>query len=233
MAYCGPCDRDFVSGEALIQHWENSSRHGYYCLRCVKPFNSFSALNQHLHDSPKHNLCSECPKSLDFTSSDELDSHRETVHHYCTSCDFSFNTPEQLQDHDVSEHNMCTICRNYFGSPSNLKAHLITHQPKTKECFGCDRMFSSWSAMLLHMEYGGCPSEMDEDEMIGLALECYQSSHYECQDGENNFECPTCGSPFLQMSGLVQHAESDACQESLSHGRPLSKFLRFLRMRMA
>lgn len=87
--------------------------------------------------------------------------------------------------------------------------------------------------MLLHMEYGGCPSEVDEDELIGIALECDQSRHYECNDGKNNFECPTCGSPFLQMSGLLQHAESDACQESLAYEEPLSEFLRFLRIQLA
>lgn len=87
--------------------------------------------------------------------------------------------------------------------------------------------------MLLHMEYDGCPSGVDEDEIIGIALECYQSKRYRCDDGEYNFECPTCRSPFLQMSGLLQHAESDACQESLAQGRPLSKFLHFLRIRLA
>lgn len=121
MGYCGPCDRDFVSGEALIQHWRDSSRHEY-CLRCEKPFNSLSALNQHVRDSPNHYLCHLCPSSLDFSSLPALDIHRETVHHYCNPCDRRFNTSGQLRDHDISEHNMCSFCGNYYQSPSNLKA---------------------------------------------------------------------------------------------------------------
>lgn len=122
MGYCGPCDRDFVSREALIQHWRDSSRHGYYCLRCEKPFNSLSALNQHISDSPNHYFCHLCLSSLDFSSRDALDSHQETVHHYCNPCDRCFNTAGKLRYHDISEHNMCGACGKYFQSPSNLNA---------------------------------------------------------------------------------------------------------------
>ncbi|KAH7146051.1 hypothetical protein EDB81DRAFT_759367 [Dactylonectria macrodidyma] len=64
--------------------------------------------------------------------------------------------------------------------------------------------------------------------ITNLALECYQSRHYECDDGEYNFKCPTCETPFSAMSSLLQHAESDTCDKSLIGASPLSKFLRFL-----
>jgi uncharacterized protein (DUF983 family) len=45
------------------------------------------------------------------------------------------------------------------------------------------------------------------------------------------FMCPTCQTTFLHMSGVLQHAESDRCDEDLGQGRPLWKFLRFVQSR--
>lgn len=177
MGYCEPCDRNFGSVGALIQHWRESSLHGYCCLRCEKPFNSLPALKQHVRDSPKHNFCHLCTSSPDFPSRDELDSHQETAHHYCNSCDRCFNTSGQLRDHDISEHNMCSVCGDYFQSSSNLKAvspfephhripylttsstSLLTNQ-RIKNVLGVTRSFHhgqlcyyTWNTMAVHQEW--------------------------------------------------------------------------------
>ena len=105
-----------------------------------------------------------------------------------------------------------------------------THATKDVECAGCPRMFVSESAMVLHLEAGTCESGADRDRVDDIAFECYQSKKYTCKDNPDSyFECPTCSKPFIWMSGLLQHVESDNCDEELEWPQPLGKFLRFLR----
>lgn len=83
--------------------------------------------------------------------------------------------------------------------------------------------------MLLHLETGHCNSGVDDETVSSLAWRCYQSKHYTSYDDEYDFKCPTCDTPFAAMSRLIQHAESDACDEELEGQSPLGRFLRFLR----
>ncbi|KID85918.1 C2H2 finger domain-containing protein [Metarhizium guizhouense ARSEF 977] len=232
MEYCAKCEREFVSEESLEQHLRHSSYHEY-CVRCSKSFNSASALQQHLRDSSKHHICSICTTRMDFDTRDDLEAHLEKVHDHCAPCNRSFDSPQLLEEHDVSAHNLCTICKSYFATAQNLRCHAKTHAAKTVECFGCYRTFRSSSAVLLHLESGNCASEVDNDWMVDLAFECHQARFYTSEDDDYNFECPTCGTPFLAMSGLLQHVESDVCTEGLAMGKPLFKFLRFLQSRLA
>ena len=126
MAYCSPCERDFVSQVALEQHLTTSMRHVDSCARCGKQFDSPGAKEQHIRDSTKHNVCHDCPQSPDFGTEAELDEHLERVHHHCIECDRDFNTSDQLTQHDVSKHNMCSTCRTYFQSASNLASVSIS-----------------------------------------------------------------------------------------------------------
>ena len=105
-----------------------------------------------------------------------------------------------------------------------------THAAKDVECPGCCRMFVSESAMVLHLEAGTCDSGVDSDRVNEIACECYQSKKYTRNDDSGyDFECPTCSKPFTLMSGLLQHVESDNCDEELDRWQPLGKFLHFLR----
>jgi hypothetical protein len=91
-------------------------------------------------------------------------------------------------------------------------------------------MFVSDSAMVLHLEAGTCESGADSDRVTEIAFDCHQSEKYACEDNsEFDFECPTCNTPFTWMSGLLQHVESDHCDERLAKRKPLGKFLQFLR----
>ena len=86
--------------------------------------------------------------------------------------------------------------------------------------------------MVLHLEAGTCVTDVNETDVSNLAFECYQSAKYTTDDDANlDFQCPTCGVEFAFISGLLQHAESDACDESLADGS-LGKFLRFLNKRI-
>ncbi len=76
MEHCGPCNRDFSSTQALLQHRRMSKQHIYDCTRCQRSFGSHKARQQHLLDSAKHNVCIECNDKPDFNTQDELDDHK-------------------------------------------------------------------------------------------------------------------------------------------------------------
>lgn len=113
----------------------------------------------------------------------------------------------------------------------NSLQHRKTHAPKAIECYGCRRKFAAHSAMVLHLEAGTCESGVDNEVVVDVALDCYQSRHYtNDDDDEFDFKCPTCDTPFLYMSGVLQHSESDFCNGTIEG--PLRKFLRYLQTRV-
>lgn len=115
--------------------------------------------------------------------------------------------------------------------------HGLTHAPKIFECYGCDGRFVSDSAMLLHLESGFCACRIEADQIERLAFECHQAGYYTNEDfvwvyDYHPFRCPTCDDQFDRMSALLQHVESDRCDEALTSYSPLGKFLRFLKTRV-
>ncbi len=102
------------------------------------------------------------------------------------------------------------------------------HAPKSVECPGCPRNFSSSSAMILHLEEGTCESQVDHEWVTETALKCYASRFYTSNDPDYDFMCPDCETPFRYISGMLQHIESNSCDEDITEGQPLWKFLRFL-----
>ncbi|KAK3384149.1 hypothetical protein B0T24DRAFT_607407 [Lasiosphaeria ovina] len=230
MAYCGYCDRHFQAWGSLQQHLEKK-RPQAYCSRCQKVFSSPFAKQQHVADSNKHHVCEKCPEEeSDFDSKDDLIEHLETDHNYCTYCERAFNGPVQLTQHNTVKHNICIDCRRYFNSTSDLKNHLKTHAEKTSQCPGCSQMFVSESAMVLHLEAGTCESGATSDFVTATALTYFRPGKYTCNgDSGLGFKCRTCGATFSFVSAVLQHAESDSCNEHLAGRRPLGRFLRHLR----
>lgn len=87
--------------------------------------------------------------------------------------------------------------------------------------------------MVLHLEAGTCESGTDADRVIDIALDFHQWRKYIYDDNDvAAFQCPTCDMLFTLMSGLLQHVESDCCDESLAKGNILARFLLFLRSRI-
>lgn len=110
----------------------------------------------------------------------------------------------------------------------NIMQHQRTHAPKTIECPGCPQMFDRSSAMILHLEAGSCPSGTNSDDVDDIAFTCYQSQQYTSNHQGFDFCCPSYGADFLYMSGVLQHAESNACAVSLGKRTAWGKFLHFL-----
>ncbi|CAG9951336.1 unnamed protein product [Clonostachys rosea f. rosea IK726] len=228
---CPVCDRKLRTEGSLKQHCRDSHPKTY-CLRCERPFANRESLRQHISSSSNHYRCEHCPHKPDFASSTALEKHQENSHELCKPCDRSFNTPESLEQHDIAVHNLCKDCGNFFDTEHNLQNHQRTHAAKLIPCPGCSRSFDKESAMVLHLEAGTCSSGTTADIVDDLAHQCYQSGHYLSNDGEYDFSCPDCETLFVWMSGLLQHAESNACEVSLSKDSPLGKFMHFLRLRV-
>ena len=82
--------------------------------------------------------------------------------------------------------------------------------------------------MVLHLEEGTCESQVEHEWVTETALECYASRFYTSNDPDYDFMCPDCETPFRYISGVLQHIESNSCEEDITEGKPLWRFLRFL-----
>ena len=114
-----------------------------------------------------------------------------------------------------------------------MSQHLKTHKSKDIDCPGCEKMFISNSAMVLHLETGYCPSGADEDTVREVAQDCDSWRSYTAYNSDCDFQCPTCDKPARLMSALLQHAESVCdCDEEWRHYGSLWEFLRDLELRV-
>lgn len=117
-----------------------------------------------------------------------------------------------------------------YSHKLDAKQHLITHRQRTVPCAArCGQMFSSQSAMVLHLEAFVChKAQFKEEDVTYHAMRCYAAKQYRGGASALPFRCPSCAAQFRVISALLQHAESEACGEDLSAGSPLGRFLRFL-----
>ncbi|KAH7308370.1 hypothetical protein B0I35DRAFT_491305 [Stachybotrys elegans] len=125
-----------------------------YCSHCQRPFPNAKAWEQHISNSSRHHICYNCNHHPDFYNEDELDEHLETEHHICVPCDRTFDDSYQLIRHDEAVHYICRLCRKHCESRSNLK-NVSFHHPhaaKKVECFGCNQIFVTYSAMVLPVQ---------------------------------------------------------------------------------
>ncbi|KAG7452070.1 uncharacterized protein BT62DRAFT_926274 [Guyanagaster necrorhizus] len=161
MAYCDRCERYFNSMKALRQHESNSSSHNI-CDDCDIDFSTWLGLKEHYVQSPNHAYCQYCDRH--FTYNWQLTEHYDDDHYYCGKCNKVFKNDNGLHEHrrQSPNHHYCTSCRRDFQSQSNLNSHLRSsiHVPKAFKCPGarCGEAFISRSALVLHLESGGCVS---------------------------------------------------------------------------
>lgn len=112
---------------------------------------------------------------------------------------------------------------------------MLVHMDHTIECYGCYRTFKTFPHMILHLESGACPSNINTQELNKIAAQCLQWQKY--IDGYYReamlvgrdldeyysyqtlpFECPECGTGFPNLSSLFQHASSRTCEQTMSLG---------------
>lgn len=110
--------------------------------------------------------------------------------------------------------------------------------------YRCYRGFKTLPHIILHLKNRGCRSDITSQDLYSTATQYYQSHKYinedyraDMLDGEDlkevytdtvfPFLCPECNSEFLKLSGLLQHASSQTCEQTLQTGatRKLLKWL--------
>lgn len=154
---CHYCSISFLSSDGLAAHLRESH---FYCEECNKGFRDSKALEQHAN-SPRHIKqfhCCDCDR--DFVNEDALNQHlRDKVHTIDRTADLR-----------------CVECDRVFGDEKALQQHRdsVKHRPISNiKCIapGCSRRFKSPSAMLHHLESGGCRSGLDRRAINTLIQE--------------------------------------------------------------
>lgn len=108
--------------------------------------------------------------------------------------------------------------------PNTLSQHLITHKDRRLKCFGCTKMFVSYSAMVLHFELNACKVDIDKTDILLVASEDDRRREYTNPDDLNVLNCPGCTRTYRRVGDLLQHVETDACRERIDGG-PLGRLL--------
>jgi hypothetical protein len=167
--YCAPCKTLFKTRTGLVQH--DIASHAY-CVQCDRFLPSNAARLQHRMHSPSHHFCEDCEQ--DFDDDEDLTKHKETVHNWCDMCNTNIAASLDLGQHRVDVHHYCIRCPRYFQSADNLRQHLKSakHTLKSLICpmYGCSAGFVSLSALIAHVESGGCPSRVTRRDVDRLAL---------------------------------------------------------------
>ncbi|KAJ7572001.1 hypothetical protein C8J56DRAFT_907017 [Mycena floridula] len=238
MAYCDRCERYFVNERALWQHEGDSPNH-WFCEDCNLDFPTHHGRKEHWVQSPKHDYCQHC--NLHFEDSYDLNEHMNNAHFYCSKCSRVFTNAFGLQEHyrQSSNHHYCFDCKRDFASASNLNSHLnsSTHQQKTVPCpsRACGQFFVSRSAMVLHLEGGRCPSEINratvnrlvrqndrnnlitDPRMLTNGNSTQEVTYYASSASWNGhaFECYLCHGTYRTLSALNQHLASPKHQDKI------------------
>ncbi|KIV99803.1 uncharacterized protein PV09_08607 [Verruconis gallopava] len=245
------CQEDSIIPGTICKASKFAAMGKPYCLRCARTFRSVHALQQHYNDSFSHHRCDVCGTD-EPTWEKLLQHHRKTGHRVvCQGCDDGDGMTwipgsQEYQDH-LRECNVCTTCEEHFQSPGNLENHKIAHLQRTIKCYGCDRKFPTYPSMIIHLESGACPSEIDYIDLNESAALCYQWKAFLDEDYRDDlldrydldlqyaetvypFECPGCDSYFRRLSALFQHVYSTACNQDLQSGK-IGKLVRWLERR--
>ncbi|KAL5381115.1 hypothetical protein DPSP01_007371 [Paraphaeosphaeria sporulosa] len=221
-----------------------------WCHRCDRSFATHRAKSQHLQNSPRHNECPEC--DFDGETWDELLDHirEEDCCRVCGGCNGGrggyWEDDDAYWEH-VEDCHVCTDCDRHFENANNLEQHKLSHRTAQVECLGCYREFKTYGGMIIHLESGACESSIDHLDLNSTAAECHLWTQFVSKDYRDGmlakhdlgrmyqgkvypFECPKCDSVFSKLSGLFQHINSSACDQTLYEGA-IKRLCRFLRSR--
>ncbi|RMZ69222.1 zinc finger protein [Pyrenophora seminiperda CCB06] len=208
----------------------------YDCSLCDRQFSTLWQFLQHCDNSPNHPRCPVCG-FVGCTWKEFLEHYRETDHRtVCRGCIGHWAPESWGYDDHLEDENVCPTCEMHFNSPSNLAHHEMVHLEKSEECFGCSRTFSTYPAMILHVEAGTCTTGLNKLDLNRSAAMCFQwkawlNEEYrddllDLRDTEEDycepvrpFKCPECDVEFTKLSGLFQHVYSQACQQGLFEGK--------------
>ncbi|KAI0743101.1 hypothetical protein C8Q80DRAFT_1108110 [Daedaleopsis nitida] len=260
---CDRCNLSFYDDYDLREHEHTSRRHNI-CAICNLDFATALSLKEHYVQSPRHAFCQRCNQH--FQSQAALQDHCKAVHYYCDICNKASRiwsapqssthlTPfQQILDFELGLHEhrrqkhpdrYCVSCKRTFDSANNLAAHLLsaTHAGQTVRCPGkaCGRAFVSYSALILQLEGGTCPSRVtramidravsdadrggfitNPNRLIGGGSVSAQggggvTAMWATEHAWNGagYECYLCHRTYGSLNALNQHLKSPAHAEKL------------------
>ena len=177
---CTACGRRFRSASALSDHNRTVCQK---CPVCERRFSTQAAKRQH-QLAKEHAYCAEC--NLVFDQKNTFDTHCRQSHRiqfHCCLCERDFVDANALQQHladkvhpakEASASTTCDQCGKTFCSPRSLEQHKNSpvHRPLANlTCVSkkCQSAFNCPSALLHHLESGGCPSGWTR-ERINMVL---------------------------------------------------------------
>ena len=177
---CPRCDKSFPEQGPANHHC--SVAHPHKCGACAKAYINLRVLHGHKRQSG-HCFCRQCNQF--FPDDSALAEHRRVFIHasgfHCCDCDRDFKTQQALDQHlqfknhkSVKKVHECTECQREFQSRAALKKHQasVIHNPLSDlKCIAsakCKQRFSSPSALLHHLESGGCHSGLTRRELNRL-----------------------------------------------------------------
>ncbi|KAJ5719597.1 hypothetical protein N7493_007175 [Penicillium malachiteum] len=96
-------------------HCATTKAHSW-CEPCERVFVSENALENHQLDSDLHNICWICEPEKDFDTERDLDHHLDNCHYFCEICEDYYQTEDDLKDHNIEEHWGCHTCGEPFST---------------------------------------------------------------------------------------------------------------------
>ena len=82
--------------------------------------------------------------------------------------------------------------------------------------------------MVLRLEEGTRESQVEHNWVAETTSKCYTSRFYTSNDPDYDFMYPDYEPPFHYISSVLKHIESNSCEEDITEGNLLWKFLRLL-----
>ncbi|OCL14353.1 hypothetical protein AOQ84DRAFT_331199 [Glonium stellatum] len=182
--FCNQCNRIFATLSGLKQH--KVALHSWACGSCNEKFSTSQMLGRHQR-ATGHCYCRDCNRA--FVSNDALRQHLLSSLHasqfHCCDCDRDFINQTALEQHLANKvhrpvrrrtHNRaCMECDREFKTEQALEQHRasLVHRPLSDiKCVGrkggrkgCQRSFSSPSALLHHLESGACCSGVTRQKL--------------------------------------------------------------------
>jgi transcription elongation factor Elf1 len=212
--YCGDCEREFVSQQALDQHYRDSPVHKIFeCKECGEECFGAAALDEHMDAYHPPAICRQCDR--EFTSPKALMQHiqESSVHKVfeCQECGAECIGKTALDDHmDICHSFACQQCDRQFGSEEALQQHFKdspVHRIPAFRCADCDRDFVSQSALTQHLNspvhVHRC-EECDREFRTAASLQQHKNSP------AHVFKCAPCNRTFASQAALDQHLQSRA-----------------------
>ncbi|KAF5563825.1 zinc finger protein [Fusarium napiforme] len=135
-----------------------------------------------------------------------------TSYPFCSECCRYFLSDAEKERHYSKWHygNLCHACDEGFPTESELLQHKACHADTPICCVGCDKQFKCNSAMMDHLEFGGCKSSCTGPLVRSVAA-AHSAQFYRSSTRNIDLQCSTCDKKFVRMAVLLKHFENRKC----------------------